>query len=212
MPWFAWPGLLLTSYLIGVIPTANLATRLLKGQNIRQLGDHNAGAANVYRSVGPKAGLAVGVIDIAKGAAAVLLVKGLADSTALEMAAGVVVVAGHNWPVHLRLRGGRGAATAVGVLLGILPALAIPLGLIALVVLYLTNSGTKSLGFFLISVPVGSGIVLWASPYGYWYPLSAYALAIPLFIGFSHYVSVRRTGSEPVAGSKQKMPLGELSE
>ncbi|MCH8226554.1 MAG: glycerol-3-phosphate acyltransferase, partial [Chloroflexi bacterium] len=112
----AWPGLLLISYFIGSVPTAYLATRLLKGQDIRQLGDRNVGAANVYRSVGPGIGVAVGIIDIAKGAVAVLLVKGLVDSTGLEMTAGVAALAGHNWPVYLGLRGGRGAATAVGVL------------------------------------------------------------------------------------------------
>ena len=87
MPWaaIAWPGLVLVSYFIGSMPTAYLATRLLKGQDIRQLGDRNVGAANVYRSVGPRAGLAVGIIDIAKGAVAVLLVKGMVDSPALEM-------------------------------------------------------------------------------------------------------------------------------
>ena len=193
MPWaaFAWSGLLLASYLIGGIPTAYVATRVLKGQDIRQLGDRNVGAANVYRSVGPRAGLAVGIIDIAKGAVAVLLVKGLVDSTSLEMAAGVAALAGHNWPVHLGLRGGRGAATAVGVLLAALPALAIPLGLIALVVLYLTRSGIKSLGFFLIAVPVSAGLVLLIGTNSYSYPITAYALAIPLIVGLSHYTSVK---------------------
>ncbi len=209
MPWaaFAWPGLVLISYFIGGIPTAYLATRLLKGQDIRQLGDRNVGAANVYRSVGPRAGLAVGIIDIAKGAVAVLLVKGLVDSTALEMAAGVAALAGHNWPVHLGLRGGRGAATAVGVLLAALPALAIPLGLISLVVLYLTRSGIKSLGFFLITVPVAAGLILWVGTNSYSYPITAFALAIPLMVGLSHYISVKldlyrqpvapETGSQP---------------
>ena len=193
MPWaaFAWLGLVLTAYFIGSVPTAYLATRLLKGQDIRQLGDRNVGAANVYRSVGPGAGLAVGTIDIAKGAVAVLLVKGLVDSTGLEMAAGVAALAGHNWPVHLGLRGGRGAATAVGVLLAALPALAIPLGLMALVVLYLTRSGIKSLGFFLISVPVAAGLILWVGTNSYSYPINAYALAIPLIVGLSHYISVK---------------------
>ena len=188
---FVWPGLILTSYLIGSLPTAYLATRLLKGQDIRQLGDRNVGAANVYRSVGPRAGLAVGIIDIAKGAVAVLLVKGLVDSTSLEMAAGVAALAGHNWPIHLGLRGGRGAATAVGVLLAALPALAIPLGLMALVVLYLTRSGIKSLGFFLIAIPVAAGLILWVGTNSYSYPITAYALAIPLIVGLSHYISVK---------------------
>jgi len=193
VPWaaFAWPGLVLISYFIGSVPTAYLATWLVKGQDIRQLGDRNVGAANVYRSVGPKAGLAVGIIDIAKGAIAVLLVKGLVDSTALEMAAGVAALAGHNWPVYLGLRGGRGAATAVGVLLAALPALAIPLGLIALVVLYLTRSGIKSLGFFLITVPMAAGLILWVGTNSYSYPITAYALAIPLMVGLSHYISVK---------------------
>ena len=193
MPWaaFTWPGLVLISYFIGSLPTAYLATRLLKGQDIRQLGDRNVGAANVYRSVGPGAGLAVGIIDIAKGAVAVLLVKGLVDSTGLEMAAGVAALAGHNWPVQLGLRGGRGAATAVGVLLAALPALAIPLGLIALVVLYLTRSGIKSLGFFLITVPVAAGLILWVGTNSYSYPITTYALAIPLMVGLSHYISVK---------------------
>ena len=193
MPWgtFAWPGLVLISYFIGSVPTAYLVTRLRKGQDIRQLGDRNAGAANVYRSVGPGAGLAVGIIDIAKGAVAVLLVKGLVDSTGMEMAAGVAALAGHNWPLHLGFRGGRGAATAVGVLMAALPALAIPLALIGLVVLYLTHSGIKSLGFFLVAVPLAAGLILWVGTNSYSYPITAYALAIPLMVGLSHYISVK---------------------
>jgi len=203
----AWPGLILISYLIGSLPTAYLATRLLKGQDIRQLGDRNVGAAHVYRSVGPGAGLAVGIIDIAKGAVAVLLVKGLVDSTGLEMAAGVAALAGHNWPVHLGLRGGRGAATAVGVLLASLPALAIPLGLMALVVLSLTRSGIKALGFFLIIIPVAAGLILWVGTNSYSYPITAYALAIPLMVGLSHYISVKLDlYRQPVASELEGQP------
>ena len=193
MPWAAltWPGLLLITYFIGGMPTAYVVTRLVNGGDIRQMGDRNVGAANVYRSVGPRAGLAVASIDIAKGALAVLLVKGLVDSTALEMAAGVAALAGHNWPIHLGLRGGRGAATAMGVLLAALPALAIPMGLIGLVVLYLTRSGIKALGFFLIAVPVAAGLILWVGTNSYSYPVTIYALAIPLMAGLSHYTSVK---------------------
>ena len=116
-----WVSLIVASYLIGGIPTAYIATHLLTGRDIRQLGDRNSGAANVFRNVDPKAGMLVGTVDIVKGAAVIVLVRGLVDSTALEMLAGVTVLAGHNWPVHLRLRGGRGAATAIGVLLAMLP-------------------------------------------------------------------------------------------
>ena len=193
MPWaaFAWTALVLISYFIGSLPTAYLVTRLVNGQDIRQLGDRNSGAANVFRSVGPRAGLAVGIIDIAKGAVTVLLVKAMVDSTAMDMAAGAAALAGHNWPVHLGLHGGRGAATSVGVLLAALPALAIPLGLMALVVLYLTRSGIKSLGFFLITVPVSAGLILWVGTNSYSYAITAYVLAIPLMVGLSHYISVK---------------------
>ena len=116
MAWdsLTWFCLVVASYLIGGIPTAYLATRLLTGGDIRHVGDRNPGAANVYRNVGPKAGVLVGAIDVIKGGLAVVLVRIVADSTPVEMIAGVAVLAGHNWPVHLGLRGGRGAATAIG--------------------------------------------------------------------------------------------------
>ena len=182
----SWMTVALVSYLIGGIPTAYLAARLLKGQDIRQVGDRNVGAANVYRNIGSLAGIAVGIIDIAKGSAAVLLVRWLMDSPTAEMIAGVAVVAGHNWPVYFRLRGGRGAATAVGVLLVMLPALAIPFGLLCVPVLCLTRKAIASLGLFLIFVPV---FAWW--PYGYSYTMIAYTLGIGLLVGASHYLSTR---------------------
>ena len=199
---FDWVLLALVSYLIGGIPTAYLAARWLKGQDIRQLGDRNVGAANVYRNIGARAGIVVGVIDIAKGSAAVLLVRGLVDSTPAEMIAGVAVIAGHIWPVYLRLRGGRGAATAVGVLLAMLPALTIPLALSALVVLYLTKTAIKPLGYFFIFVSV---LAWW--PYDYAYPMIAYALGIPLMVGISHYLSIKRL-SPPESGGEPALPRG----
>jgi acyl phosphate:glycerol-3-phosphate acyltransferase len=181
-----WAGVALLCYLIGTIPTAYLAARWLKGQDIRQVGDGNAGAANVARTVGARVGIAVGLVDIAKGAAAVLLTKWLMDSTAAEMIAGVAVIAGHNWPVYLQGRGGRGAATAVGVLLAMLPVLAIPLVVPALIVLYLTRSATKAVATFYIPLP----FLAW--PVGYSYSLAFYALLIPVMVGLSHYFSVKR--------------------
>ena len=195
-----WIGLTLVSYLLGGIPTAYLATRFLKGRDIRQMGDRNVGAANVYRNVGPRVGIAVGMVDIAKGSAAILLVRALQDSVGLEMLAGVAVLAGHNWPAHLRFRGGRGAATAVGLFLALEPTLAIPLGLTAVLLLDLTKKSTVALGFFLISVP----ILAW--PLGYSPAVAAYALGVGLLVGLSHYFSVRRltsleqrTAGEPVS-------------
>lgn len=185
MAWGAltWTSLTVVSYLIGGIPTAYVATRLLTGRDIRRLGDRNPGAANVYRNVGPAAGLAVAAIDVGKGAAAVLLVKGLADSNGLEMLGGVAVIAGHNWPVHLGLRGGRGAATAVGVLLATLPYLAIPISVLTLIILYFSKRAVPCLAFLFISIPV----LAW--PVGYSYSLTAYSVGLVVLVGVSHYLS-----------------------
>ena len=179
----------LVSYLIGGLPTAYIAARKLKGLDIRRLGDRNPGAANVYRSIGPAAGVAVAAIHIAKGSVAVLL--------AMEMIAGVAVIAGHTWPVYFRLKGGRGAATAAGVLLAMMPVLAIPLALLALVVLFLTKNAMKSLGFFFICLPL---LAFWPAHYSN--PLVMFSLGVPLMVGFTHYLSVRRqlgtnAGGEP---------------
>ena len=204
-----WFSLIVASYLIGGLPTAYIATRLLTGQDIRQLGDRNSGAANVFRNVDPKAGMLVGIVDVLKGAAVIVMVRGLADSTVLEMLAGVAVLAGHNWPVYLRLRGGRGAATAIGVLLAMLPALAIPICVISMVVLYLKRKATIAIGFFLISVAV----LAW--PAGYSYPVVIYSVAVPVLVGLTHYFSVRalpshaRMGVEPEQSDERMLPQGK---
>jgi len=190
MPWvgFIWISLLLASYFIGGIPTAYITARIIRGEDIRELGDHNAGAANVFRNIGPRAGLTVGVIDIAKGAVPVLLAKVALDSPTAEMISGVLVIAGHNWPIFLRLRGGRGAATAVGVLIATLPFLTLPVGIGSLVILYATKKATAPLACFLILVPV----LAWWSVLDYSRAQAGYALLIPILVGLSHLISVRR--------------------
>ena len=192
----------LISYLIGGLPTASIAARKLKGLDIRRLGDRNPGAANVYRSIGPAAGIAVAAIDIAKGSVSVLLARIIVDSTTTEMIAGVAVIAGHTWPVHFPLKGGRGAATAAGVLLAMMPALAIPLALLALVVVFLTKNAMKALGFFFICLPL---LAFWPAHYSN--PLVIFSLGIPLMVGFTHHLSVRRQRG-PNAGGEPALPQG----
>lgn len=180
-----WAGLGLLSYAIGSIPTAYLFTRYLLGRDIRQIGDFNSGAANVFRNVSAKAGIAVGAIDIIKGAVAIVLAKLLVNDPGMEMMAGGAVLMGHIFPVHLRFRGGRGAATAVGVLIASLPVIGLPVGAIGLVVLYVTRKAIYPLAMFLIAMPV----LAW--PAGYSVSLAVYAVAVPISIGLSHFLSTR---------------------
>ena len=180
-----WAVLGLLSYAIGSIPTAYLFTRYLLGRDIRQMGDFNSGAANVFRNVGAKAGVAVGAIDILKGGLVIVLAKLLVDDTAMEMMAGGAALLGHSFPVHLRFRGGRGAATAVGVLIASLPIIGLPVGALCLGVLYLTRKVIYPLAVFLIAIPV----LAW--PTGYSAALAVYAVAVPVSIGLSHLFATR---------------------
>ncbi len=190
-------SLIFISYLIGGISSAFLVTRLVLGQDIRNLGDNNPGAANVFRNVSPKAGLTVGVFDILKGVLAVLLVRSVTDSITLELVAGVAVVAGHNWPIHLGFRGGRGAATSVGVLLITVPLVSIPVAAVSLIVLQFTKRATVALGVFLIAVPV------LAFPVGYSYTMVSYVIAVPVLVGLTHYLNTKILGSQATLESDQ---------
>ena len=180
-----WAGLGLLSYAIGGIPTAYLFTRYLLGRDIRRMGDFNSGAANVFRNVGAKAGLAVGAIDIIKGGLVIVLAKLLVDDPGMEMMAGGAALLGHSFPAHLRFRGGRGAATAVGVLIASLPIIGLPVGAFCLVVLYFTRKAIYALALFLIAIPA----LAW--PTGYSAALAVYAVAVPAAIGLSHLFSTR---------------------
>ena len=198
-----WAGLGLLSYAIGSIPTAYLFTRYLLGRDIRQMGDFNSGAANVFRNVGAKAGIAVGAIDIIKGGLAIVLAKLLVDDTGMEMMAGAAALAGHIFPVHLRFRGGRGAATAVGVLIASLPIIGLPVGASCLVLLYITRKAIYPLAVFLIAIPA----LAW--PVGSSASLAVYAVAVPVSIGLSHLFSTRVLNPGAARDAKDAEDTGE---
>ena len=91
-------------YLLGSLPFAYIVTRLVKGVDIRHIGNGNVGAANVMRQVGIVAGLTVLFLDIAKGLLAVAIAKWLAVPLIFVFIAGFTVVAGHIWPIFLGFR------------------------------------------------------------------------------------------------------------
>ena len=107
----------LLGYLLGSVPTAYFLVRWKTALDIRSEGSGNVGTLNSYEVTGSKwIGAAVLLGDALKGAAAVLAARLLwGAGFPYEAAAGVAVIAGHNFPVWLRFRGGRGLATAVGV-------------------------------------------------------------------------------------------------
>lgn len=116
LPW------VLASYLLGAIPTSWLVVRLVKGQDLRTLGSGNLGATNLYRQLGWKFAVPVGLFDMAKGALPVLVFAprvGGGDMTALLL--GGCAVVGHVYSVFVHFKGGKGVATGAGVVLGLAP-------------------------------------------------------------------------------------------
>ena len=184
-----WLGLGLLAYLIGAIPTAYLFARFAVGSDIRSIGDNNSGAANVYREIGPKAGMACGAFDIIKGGVAVIVVGVISDDSGIQVFAGICALAGHVWPVFLRFRGGRGAAVSVGVMIATFPIIALPLGALSLVVLYHNRKAIIALFMFLAGVPVLTWIAVLTVSYT---PGEAgYALGLAVITGLSHLYSTQ---------------------
>lgn len=113
----------LLAYLIGAIPTGYLLARITKKVDIRQHGSGNIGATNVLRTVGKSAAIFTLFFDILKGYFAVKFLPALAHCQGHVFILGLIVIAGHNWPVFLKFKGGKGVATSAGVLLAICPKL-----------------------------------------------------------------------------------------
>jgi glycerol-3-phosphate acyltransferase PlsY len=176
---------ILIGYLLGSIPTAYIAGHVLKGQDIRKMGDENAGAANAFYMLGHKAGILVGVVDFAKGALAVLIAQASHMSQTVVMFTGAAAVIGHNWPVFIGFRGGRGAATTVGVLLVTMTRPILILAGPALLVMLLKKNTTPA--FAVLFAPL--------SLVGWWVgvpvPLLIYSIALPCLVGFTHYIRTR---------------------
>ena len=119
---------LFIAYLIGSIPTAYIFGRLLKGIDIRQYGSGNIGATNVFRVIGRFPGILVLFIDIMKGFVCATYVANLfmyispvTRPQLYSVLAGLAAIAGHNWTLFLRFRGGKGVATSAGVVIGLIP-------------------------------------------------------------------------------------------
>ena len=117
--------LLALGYLLGSMPNGYLAGRWLKGIDLRQCGSGSTGATNVLRNVGKAPALVVFLLDVGKGALAVLLAKSFGLNDWVQVLAGLAALAGHIWPVWLGWKGGKAVATGLGMFLG----LAWPVGL-----------------------------------------------------------------------------------
>ena len=126
-PLWAYAGGLLAGYLLGSIPFGLVLTRLAGVGDIRAIGSGNIGATNVLRTGRKGLALATLILDGGKGALAVLLVRLFLGPTAIPLAlmTGAAAVLGHNFPVWLNFKGGKGVATTLGLMIGAIPAVGI---------------------------------------------------------------------------------------
>ena len=136
---------LLASYLLGAVPTSYLVSRIFAKIDLRQHGSGNLGATNLYRVLGWKYAVPVALFDIAKGVVPVLVFAPRASGSPLfALACGAAAIAGHVFSVFVGFKGGKGVATAAGVMLGLAP---LALGVAAVVWAVLVRvTGYVSLG------------------------------------------------------------------
>jgi len=131
--------LVLCAYLLGSLPTALLVVRLMTGEDVRRKGSGNIGGTNALRAAGWKAGVAVTVIDVAKGALAVWLMQRYNPESGWVAAAMLAVVVGHCYPVWLKFRGGKGVAAGFGAFLVIEPLSALAILVVWFLVLVISR-------------------------------------------------------------------------
>jgi glycerol-3-phosphate acyltransferase PlsY len=176
-----------SGYLLGSIPFAYIAGRLRKGIDIREVGGGNVGALNTLREIGLLPGTMVLVADIAKGSIAVLIAQWLALPLLWVFIAGFAAIVGHNWPVFLRFRGGKGAATTIGVLLALVPGEAAISFAIMAIITIITSNIRLAIVLGLAFLP----LFIWQ--HQGWSMLIAYSLALTFFLIIRNFTTLRAT-------------------
>lgn len=184
---------LVVAYLLGSIPAAYVAGRLLKGIDLRQHGSGNLGATNVYRLLGLKVAVAVLLFDALKGALPVLLLPGMLDTSGAgaawwPIAYGVAAIAGHVRSAFLLWRGGgKGVATAAGVFAALAPLpFAIATAVFAAV---LAVSGYVSLASLTSAAVLPIAMLVFVGPRA---PATAVSLLVGAFVFWTHRANIGR--------------------
>lgn len=129
----------IAGYLLGSIPAAYIMCKLRKGIDIRNVDVHNMGAGSTFRQCGIWEGAIVAVVDIGKGAAAVLLAQFVGADYLFVLAAGFAALLGHNFPFSIGFKGGQGVSTVIGVFLVLAPQAMVLMLIVMAVVLVITR-------------------------------------------------------------------------
>ncbi|KZY35640.1 glycerol-3-phosphate acyltransferase [Roseovarius sp. HI0049] len=183
-------------YLLGSIPFGIVLTRWLGLGNLRDIGSGNIGATNVLRTGDKRAAAATLVLDGAKGAVAVLLARWITGEDAAQLA-GLAAFLGHCFPVWLGFRGGKGVATFLGILL----ALAFPVGLAACATWAVTVAVTRISSMGALMAAALSTLWVFALGEPRMFVLGV-ILTILVFVRHRENIARIKAGTEPKIGQK----------
>jgi glycerol-3-phosphate acyltransferase PlsY len=191
------------SYLVGSIPFGYIAGRVLKGIDVRDFGSGATGATNVMRSLGRGPFALVLAADALKGYGPVLVTWFLFESHDLQVASGLAAVLGHDFPLYIGFRGGRGVATSFGVF----AALALPVSLSLLAAGLFIILATRYMSLMsMITVPLGALVLLVLSLVEggdhYTYSKAVFGAFATALVLLRHGGNIRRLvqGTEPKLG------------
>ena len=195
-------GWLGASYLLGAIPTSYIVGKLFRGIDLREVGSRNLGATNLYRTMGWKYAVPVGLFDVAKGAIPVAVSGSQVTTVALfPVYCGIAAVLGHVFSVFVGFKGGKGVATAAGVVLGLAPYALLAVAVAWAIIVWLT--GYVSLGSVIAAslFPVGAELLHPDRPEPLWFDI-----ALAAFLVFKHRSNIQRllNGTENRFGSRGK--------
>lgn len=142
------------SYLFGSTPTAYLIFKKKKGRDIRKYGYKNMGALNIYHLLGPFHALTTLLIDMAKGAIPIWVAQSLEMSGSGMILCSLMAIAGHNWPIFLNFRGGKGVSTSLGIMV-VLMKRQLLFWLILVVILFsIIKNFSFSMGLSFLLIPL----------------------------------------------------------
>jgi glycerol-3-phosphate acyltransferase PlsY len=178
--------MVLLGYVMGTCPTAYVLGKKFTGKDIRKLGDGNMGARNAYHEISHKVGILIFFIDAAKGLLAVLAAQLLDLSQVVVLATGMAVVAGHNWPVFLHFKGGRGEATTIGVFYALIPLPTLILTIPTVLMLLIVKNVIITTAAIFISLLL---VCWWLDVSGL---LVIYAIGLAILIALTHFFNRHR--------------------
>jgi glycerol-3-phosphate acyltransferase PlsY len=186
-------------YLLGSFPSAYLAGRLRKGIDIREVGSKNMGAMNIFYQVGPMEAMLVTLADLGKGVGAILLVRWLLgippEFELLTGLTGATAIIGHIFPVFLKFHGGKGAATAIGILIFLMPWAVPFLFIVFVIALLVTHNPTFSYSLLLIVFPFVAGFI-YVDHRGEPLALVFYSIGIGIFLGIQYIPRIKEMHSK----------------